>query len=316
MVKATSLACIAVLCGMVLFVVVGVFSSSRILNTLALQTGSLQLAQFVTTLYGAQPSSLSSISDNEARVFSDHGLVTQRMLACIKAPDVSKLPFALRSLIIPFSSGISVIGPEPADKSGYGRDPVPEEQAILLLSQTLVRQRLSAEAAVTSTFGFWQLSSLLAIFLGMITTILIGISSTDFGRGDGRRQTAIRLLAIIFPALGTASAAVVAFYAPQAAYTQASHTLAVLTQLHGQMGFQLWRIECVKDEEDKEGKATLAKALDGWSKSYLDLQTVNSAVNQTTNGPASTPPAANPGASPTTPAQPVKPSTPPPPNKT
>jgi hypothetical protein len=98
----------------------------------------------------------------------------------------------------------------------------------------------------------------------------------------------IRILAIIFPALGTASAAVFAFYGPQAEWSQASRTLANVTQLHGQMALGVWKLKCIEaGHEDNDVKLVIA-ALEEWSKRYLGIQTVSAATGTTNDTPAGT----------------------------
>jgi hypothetical protein len=110
----------------------------------------------------------------------------------------------------------------------------------------------------------------------MITTILVSLSSTEFGRGDGQPQRVVRVLAIFFPVLGTATAAIINFYSPQAEWGQASRTLASLTQLQGQMGLALWKLPPCSPTGIGD-KTTLRSDLEDWSKRYVDIQTIASA---------------------------------------
>jgi len=87
-------------------------------------------------------------------------------------------------------------------------------------------QRVGFMPKVRLTYFYWELATLISIAIGMVTTILVSVSSTEFGRGDGADQRLIRVLAIIFPALGTATAAVISFYTPQVEWGQVSRTLA------------------------------------------------------------------------------------------
>jgi hypothetical protein len=151
------------------------------------------------------------------------------------------------------------------------------ERAILTLSQSVSAQRRALRARADSAFRFLEATSIITIILGMFTTILVALSSTEFGRGDGRIQRLIRILAIIFPALGTAAAALIAFYSPQAEWSQASRTLASLTQLHGQMAIGVWKLHCISPD-DEQYDAKVASALDEWSRRYVDIQTVSTAA--------------------------------------
>src|SRR5262249_19667867 len=92
-----------------------------------------------------------------------------------------------------------------------------------------------------------------------------------------------------FPALGTAAAGIIAFYSPQADWSQASRTLASVTQLHGQMAVGVWKLKCIKTDGDENSKAATTQ-LDDWSKRYIDIQTVSTATGGTTNAAAASPP--------------------------
>src|SRR5712664_64389 len=151
------------------------------------------------------------------------------------------------------------------------------EHATLTLSQSLATHRKALNARADSAFSFWQVASIVTIVLGMFTTILVSMSSTEFGRGDGTIQRSIRILAIVFPALGTAAAAIIAFYSPQAEWSQASRTLASLTQLHGQMAIGIWKLHCMGAEDDTNA-TKVASTLDEWSRRYVDIQTVSTAA--------------------------------------
>jgi uncharacterized membrane protein YgcG len=122
-------------------------------------------------------------------------------------------------------------------------------------------------------YFFLQFAALISIAIGMITTILVSVSSTEFGRGDGTPQRLIRVFAIIFPALGTATAAVISFYSPQAEWGQTSRTLASETQLHDQMALTVWRLACPTADTDDSAKP-LTDNLENWSKRFIEIQTI------------------------------------------
>jgi hypothetical protein len=148
------------------------------------------------------------------------------------------------------------------------------ERSLIQLSKDLTETRLGLLSKVRSAYVFFEITTLVSITIGMITTILVSISSTDFGRGDGKYQRLIRVLAIIFPALGTATAAVIGFYSPQAAWGQASRTLASVTQLHDHMALAVWKVTCpTADTND----SALTPVLDDWSRRYTDIQTISNA---------------------------------------
>ena len=154
------------------------------------------------------------------------------------------------------------------------------QHGLVQLSAELSELRLALIPKVRSMHLFWELTTLLSIAIGMITTILVSVSSTEFGRGDGPHQRLIRVLAIIFPALGTATAAVISFYSPQAEWVQASRTLASETQLHDQIALTVWKLACPTSDTD-DGAKPLIDNLENWSKRYIEIQTIPNASGAT-----------------------------------
>jgi hypothetical protein len=86
---------------------------------------------------------------------------------------------------------------------------------LIRLSKYISSERSQLRYNVNNSSRFYQISTIITISLGLITTVLVSLSSTEFGRGQTKAAKSIRVLAIVFPALGTASAAIIAFYNPQ-----------------------------------------------------------------------------------------------------
>jgi hypothetical protein len=158
-----------------------------------------------------------------------------------------------------------------------------EERAILILNRSLSFTREYYKLQAHDLYVYLQLGTLLSIAIGMLTTIFVSISSTEFGRGEGRPQKSIRVAAIILPILGTAVSGVMAFYAPAQSWNQAARTLASISQLHAQMSVAVSGLKCI-DPQDKENVSKAQSMLNDWSKRYVDIQTVAAAVG----GPPST----------------------------
>ncbi len=182
---------------------------------------------------------------------------------------------------------------------------IPQEEALLQLSESIAEQRLSLSYKAQDAYNRLQFFTLLSIGIGMATTILVSLSATEIGREAGRTQSVVRVLAIVFPAIGTAAAAINAFYTPQAIWAQSSRTLASQTQLHGQMSLAVWSLDCPKQSKDK-ASLDLQKLLDQWSTRFNDIQTIASASsssasvqtpapgNQNDDGSKNPPPASDP----------------------
>jgi hypothetical protein len=91
----------------------------------------------------------------------------------------------------------------------YARERFRPEHAVLVLSETIARQRLALHTKSDDAYRFWQITSIISIVLGMLTTIIVSLSTTVFGRAEGTLSLILRVLAIVFPALGTAVAALI-----------------------------------------------------------------------------------------------------------
>jgi hypothetical protein len=83
------------------------------------------------------------------------------------------------------------------------------EYGTLLLNQAISKQRIDLHSKAGAAYQFSQIMSAITIALGLITTVVVSVSATRFGHSI----IIIRGLAIFLPALGTAAAGVVAFYA-------------------------------------------------------------------------------------------------------
>ena len=92
---------------------------------------------------------------------------------------------------------------------------LPAASDVFLLSESIGRARIENAKNAADAYILLQISTWSAILLGLATTVLVSLSSTEFGRGDSTPSRVIRVLAIVLPALGTAAAAITAFYAPR-----------------------------------------------------------------------------------------------------
>ncbi len=120
-----------------------------------------------------------------------------------------------------------------------------------------------------------QASTWLMIVIGLITTVLVSLRSTDFGTGSTSAARAIQVFAIVFPALGTAAAAIIGFYGFAETMGRASHALASLRQLHGKMALEIWSLNpaSAKAHDSDTGK-TLGELLKEWERRYIDIKDV------------------------------------------
>jgi hypothetical protein len=281
--KLTAVAGVALICACILNVMVFLAVSP------AYRVSTLRLFGFYTLANDLQPrypeTRNLSIEDRDLlSVLPDHTSISRRVQYCIGINIGDSLPWQVSKIFLTQAQMLRISGVgqfHPIDDEEKWPDnirrPNRHEEALLQLSKNLSEQRVELIGKVRSAYFFLKMSSLVSIMIGMITTILVSVSSTEFGRGDGPRQKLIRVFAIIFPALGTAAAAVTSFYSPQAEWGQASRTLASVAQLHGQMALAVWKLPCTTTDTDDTSATPLMTALDDWSKRYTDIQTISNA---------------------------------------
>lgn len=260
--KATLFICAAIFCLMLLFHVTRFAVSSQARSEILWTFGLSQ------TLPGPGDDEATATSSSESYP------ITGWVQDCAGIDDVHTLPLQIRYL---FVSG-SFDDKQPPVRR-YVRIPNQAELSLLRLNASLNRQRIALAKRAQSAYRFWQISSLVVIGLGAASTIMIGLSSTQFGRESGRTQQLMRTLAIVFPALGTAATAAITFYGPQTEWTQSSATLANLSQVHRQVATELALIDCSSDDYKNNGTSLLAR-LNGWSQKYVEIMAASDAAPQ------------------------------------
>lgn len=154
---------------------------------------------------------------------------------------------------------------------------LPAATDLRFLSTSILIGRGENAVAAANAYLALQIATLVAISLGLATTVLVSLSSTEFGKGDGRTARAIRIFAIVFPALGTAVAAIAAFYAPGESRARASQGLAGFRQVHDQIASDLGALPCPSSSA-QTAETELSVKLASWKKSLQDAQSVAQAV--------------------------------------
>ena len=273
--KLTTLAAVATLCVFMVYTMVHLAISP------AYRVSTLRLFGFdnaADALRGPKRDNLSMEERDLYSVLPDHAAIADWVKYCIgvtpgdgafQATQQAFLTPSQKLLTHPFEA-------EPKWPDGIHRINR-SEHTLVQLSTQLSEQRLRLIPKVRSAYFFWQLATLISIAIGMVTTILVSVSSTEFGRGDGPGQRLIRVFAIIFPALGTATAAVISFYSPQLEWGQASRTLASETQLHDEIALTVWKLTCPSTDTDDNSAKPLTDNLENWSKRYIEIQTIPNA---------------------------------------
>ena len=215
-------------------------------------------------------------ADQNSDMRSNRGAILNWVLACTKTQSIGELPNHVQRLYAS-SSSIAMLRDGPKALPEGVRAPNRRELAILSISSTLGLQRTLLRDKVRIAYSWWQWTSIVTIVLGLVTTIVVSLSSTKFFAEGSFADMWIRGAAIGLPAIGTAAAAFIAFYSPQAEWSQSSRTLAGLSQLHGQIALSIWKQKCVDDDAKVDPIDT---AIDEWAKRYIDIQTVAVSAQQ------------------------------------
>jgi hypothetical protein len=196
----------------------------------------------------------------------DHYFVAVWFAHCSGVEDVFDLPNALTKYLTPFGD---------SDWNGTDKkiekEPTIQQREVAQLSLGLTRARLGVAGVARTTQAQSEFMQWIIILLGLFTTIVISLSSTEYGKGDGKWPKGLRFVAITLPALGTAVAAFNAFYAPSAKAAQAERTLASLGQLHSQIAHEIWTIGCA---DDPNRTSALDSKISSWIKRYQEIQTL------------------------------------------
>jgi hypothetical protein len=199
-----------------------------------------------------------------------HNSIKTWVLQCVGANSIRDLPENLQSYFRDRYGYATYYGD--TSRKTVAKTPTVQEMSIVQLSNAMLNQRVELARKANDSYSWLQYIQWLTILIGLVTTVVVSISTTElFGKVDTPLGKGLRFLAIFLPALGTAVAAINAFYNPRDDWNKASNTLANLTQLHGQMSVGIWALECPAD--DAKRKDVVAK-LEEWTKRYNDVITI------------------------------------------
>ena len=198
---------------------------------------------------------------------SDHWTIAIWFASCQGAATPYDLPNVIAAQLTPFGQD-DWSGSEDQVKAL----PTPQQRQVAQLSLNLYRERIAGAGSVASSETHAAIMQWVIILLGLLTTIVVSLSSTEYGKGEERVAKNLRLTAIMLPAIGTAVAAVNAFYSPSQKAVQAERTLSSLGQLHNQIASESWGIACIADPKDpawlqNDNKIAL------WIKRYQEIRT-------------------------------------------
>lgn len=224
-------------------------------------------------LPGAAQVSVGSLTvEQSSAARTAHDSIRTWVLQCIGANSIRDLPDNLQSLFSA-NAGITFFSLMQSPKDAPKKNPVLQEINAVQLSNSMFSQRIELGGKTSELYLELQYIQWLTILIGLVTTVVVSVSSTKlFGEIETPLGTGLRFLAIFLPALGTAVAAINAFYNPRDDWNKAANTLANLAQLHGQMAVGIWSIKC--PGEDENSRLPLALKLDEWIKRYNDIVTI------------------------------------------
>jgi hypothetical protein len=202
----------------------------------------------------------SSEADLESRgAESDQVKVGQWIVACFKKQSTgAELPSYTQDLLsLPY-------------QINRGGIPVGVFEArIAGLTVALSHQRYILASSASRTYHSLQFATFTTIAIGLLTTIMVSLSSTDLGKRTDYVGGSIRISALVLPAIGTAAAAVIAFYGPAQSYARTHQALGSLGELHRQVGNGILRLPCA-DATDTTLKELSAK-FELWEDQYAAI---------------------------------------------
>jgi len=142
------------------------------------------------------------------------------------------------------------------------------------LMNALYDARVLLADDIGNSFDILKWATIASILIGLGTTICAGLRSLD-DRVLGDWANAVKILAVVFPAVGTAVAALAAFYAPRDDLLRISQSLAPLQQLNAEVQVWLSRAQC---PVDADGSTKILQKLEGWEDKLILLLPPTTAV--------------------------------------
>ncbi|HEX3864009.1 MAG TPA: hypothetical protein VHY35_20180 [Stellaceae bacterium] len=111
-----------------------------------------------------------------------------------------------------------------------------------------------------------------AVISGLITTSLVGLGSSEFGRSARPLGRWITAGAIVSAAVGTALASITAYYAPADAASRSHFAASSLRGLHGQMASEVRLTACSISAPTADQQFSAVDRMTEWGRRYRDIQ--------------------------------------------
>ncbi|WP_165931914.1 DUF4231 domain-containing protein [Neorhizobium sp. JUb45] len=160
------------------------------------------------------------------------------------------------------------------------------ERRISFMSAEIVQKRYEFQNENDRNYKYMQYSTFATIIIGMLTTAFISLSSSKIFKDESNISATVQILAILLPAIGTALAAVVAFYNPTEKYARAKQASTSLGQLHRDISTEIYKIDCINNLND-EKQRQLSTKIDGWESQYGNVLNIAAARDLTQQGNSS-----------------------------
>lgn len=246
----------------------------------------LLIAWTVSGVQALLPSKSYQFSINDSSIgSSSHSSIANWVLRCVGASAVNQVPANFRP-IFQDPSPFLVLEDVDTSKLSQPRSLNVSEISLVQLSYSILSQRMALSNKATDSYLNLEYVQALTILIGLITTVVVSVSSTElFGKADTVWGKGLKFMAIFLPALGTAVAAINAFYNPRDDWNRASNTLANMAQLHSQMAVGIWAVDCIKDNDADSLKKVGDKVAE-WTKRYGDIVAVADAGSSSGKGDA------------------------------
>lgn len=143
--------------------------------------------------------------------------------------------------------------------------PTAQQMQAVTLSRLIYQNRVDLAERTRTATSDAKIFQYLIIGFGLFTTIFSSLNSAKLWADDSRPTHIIRVLAIAFPALTTAIAALNTFLKPAETMIASSRSIEVLGQLHDRIAEEIWTLSC-------EDKATIRRRWRGGTSAIRTLK--------------------------------------------
>lgn len=206
----------------------------------------------------------SSVVENR-EAWTDHRTVVNWIAQCVGVHAPENLPEAKRiAMETPYRTFF--VGPEETPTGNF----TTQHYAVHGLSSALFLERTNGAERANQAFKSLERIQVATILIGLITTVLISLSSTDLLWES--LKSAVKILAIVFPAVGTALAALNAFYDPKNDLIRYGRNADAARQIHRQLALGVWELSCTSDPKSAEWQANKLQ-IDQWITTHKSLLT-------------------------------------------